>query len=303
FSEVSTGYYSNPQPKRVIHVDATPANLGRVLRTDVCVNADAGLFLGRVLACGDSLRRPPDQHLTARIRQLKAEAAKEVCNVPQPKCGVDPLALVGALRRHVPEDGLLFVDVTVSEHLAAEHYRVVRPRSYFNPVDNQAMGWSIPAAVGAQRVHYGRTVATLTGDGCLLMSALEITTAGRESLPVKFFILDDQAYHYMQMLQKPAYLRTTATILARLDYAAMAQAFGVAYQEIGFHAELDAKVLGGIAPPGRVLVRVVTDYGDRKIRWLEGVRGKYTKELSVGQKARFLARIGSRAIQFEKQND
>ena len=47
---------------------------------------------------------------------------------------------------------------------------------------------------------------------------------------MKFFVLDDQAYHYMQMLQKPAYRRTTATILARLDYAALAKGFGVGYQ-------------------------------------------------------------------------
>src|SRR5262249_57446625 len=136
----------------------------------------------------------------------------------------------------VPGGGLVFVDVTVTDHLAAEHYRVVRPRTYFNPVENQAMGWSIPAALGAQRVNFGRTVATLTGDGCALMSGLEISTAARESLPVKFFILDDQAYHYMQMLQKPAYLRTTATILARMDYRALAQALGVAYAEVRTHA-------------------------------------------------------------------
>ena len=35
FSEVSTGFYSDPQPRQVIHVDANPCNLGRVLRTDV----------------------------------------------------------------------------------------------------------------------------------------------------------------------------------------------------------------------------------------------------------------------------
>ena len=132
---------------------------------------------------------------------------------------------------------------------------------------------------------------------------MEITTAGREGLPVKFFILDDQAYHYMQMLQKPAYLRTTATILARLDYQAMAQAFGVAYQEVTSHAELDAKVRGAVCHPGPVLVRVVTDYGNRKVRWVEAVRKRYTKELTAGQKARFLARIGSRAIHHENKND
>jgi len=303
FSEVSTGYYGNPQPKQVIHVDANPCNLGRVLKTDVCVHADAGVYLGRLLACGDKVRRAADKWLVNHIRMLKAEEAKSLCNIPQGKCGVDPLATVAALRKVLPEDALLFTDVSVTEHLAAEHIVVRHPRTYFNPVDNQAMGWSIPAALGAQRVHYGKTVATLTGDGCLLMSAMEITTASREHLPVKFVILDDQAYHYMQMLQKPAYLRTTATILTRLDYKAMAQAFGVAYTEIASHAELEAKLRGALAHDGPVLVRVVTDYGNRKVRWVDAVRARYTKELTPAQKARFLARIGSRAVHLEKKND
>jgi acetolactate synthase-1/2/3 large subunit len=303
FSEVSTGYYGDPQPKHVIHVDANPCNLGRVMKTDVCVHADAGVFLGRVLACGDRLRRAEDKWLVNHIRGLKAESAKQLCDVPQGKCGVDPLATVAALRKVLPEDALLFTDVSVTEHLAAEHVVVRQPRTYFNPVDNQAMGWSVPAAIGAQRVHYGKTVVTLTGDGCLLMSAMEISTAAREHLPVKFVILDDQAYHYMQMLQLPAYLRTTATILTRIDYRALAQAFGVAYAEVSSHAELEAKLRGALCHDGPVLVRVATDYGKRKVRWVEAVRARYTKELTAAQKARFLARIGARAIQFDKQND
>ena len=67
------------------------------------------------------------------------------------ECGADPMALVLALRRNLCEDAQLFVDVTVSEHLAAEAFTVCRPRTYFNPTDNQSMGWSIPAALGAQR--------------------------------------------------------------------------------------------------------------------------------------------------------
>jgi acetolactate synthase-1/2/3 large subunit len=302
FGEVSTGNYSNPQPRHVVHVDANPCNLGKVLRTDVCVHADAGVFLGRLLACGDQIRRPADHAVVARIRELKADAAKELCDIPQPKCGVDPLAVVASLRRCLPEDALLFTDVSVTEHLAAEHFRVSHPRTYFNPVNNQSMGWSIPAAVGAQRVFPGRAVAALTGDGCLLMSALEMGTTAREGLPVKFVVLDDQAYHYMQMLQLPAYLRTTATVLARMDYRALAQATGVAYTEVASHAGLDATIRGAVAHPGPVLVRVVTDYNDRKIRWVDAVRAKYTKELTAAQKARFLARIGSRALR-EKDND
>ena len=136
-------------------------------------------------------------------------------------------------------DALTFVDVTLSQYLATECFTTTQPRTFFNPTDNQAMGWSIPAALGAQKVHPNRQTVTITGDGCFLMSCTEITTAARERLPVKFFVLDDQAYHYMQELQSPAYLRTTATILARLDYRSLAMGYGVAYQEIRTPDELE----------------------------------------------------------------
>jgi acetolactate synthase-1/2/3 large subunit len=195
------------------------------------------------------------------------------------------------------------VDVTQAEHWAAEGFTVCQPRTYFNPTNNQAMGWSIPAALGAQRAFPGRQTVAVIGDGCFLMSAMEISTAARECLPVKFFVLDDQAYHYMQTLQKSAYLRTTATILARLDYRALAQGFGVAYNEILTTADLEAGIQNALCQPGPVLTRVVTDYGKRPCRWIEAVKDRYREELCTEQKVRFLARIGSRALQFHPAND
>jgi acetolactate synthase-1/2/3 large subunit len=165
------------------------------------------------------------------------------------------------------------------------------------------MGWSIPAALGAQRVHPGRQVVTLTGDGCFLMTAMEISTAARACLPVKFFILDDQAYHYMQALQKQAYKRTTATVLAHLDYEALAKGFGVGYLEISDPKELEGGIRAAIEYVGPVLVRVVTDYGQRPLRWLKAAKDRFSKELSTEQKVRFLARLGARSLDLHPQND
>lgn len=302
YSEVSTGFYSIPKHKHVIHVDANPNNLGRNVANALCVHADAGLFLQRVIDQQDTVRRPPDCALTAQIQKFKG-AERQINSEVYAKCGADPMALILALRRCIAKDALVFVDVTLSEHLAAEAFAVYDPRTYFNPTDNQAMGWSTPAALGAQRVQPGRQVVTLTGDGCFLMSAMEITTAAREGLPVKFFVLDDQAYHYMQMLQNAAYLRTTATILARMDYAALARGFGVGYHEIRCTEELEAGIRGALCMPGPVLVRVITDYGKRPVRFIDAARERFTQELSTQQKVRFLSRIGSRAVQFHKESD
>lgn len=302
FSEVSTGYYSNPQPKHVVHVDANQCNLGRVLKTDVCVHADAGVFLQHLLEKADCLKRPANTRLQALICKEKAQELRCYCKA-KGTCGIHPTALVLALRRALSDDGLLFVDVTVSEHLAAEAFRVCQSRTYFNPTDNQAMGWSIPAAIGAQRAFPGRMVATITGDGCFLMSALEMSTAVRACLPVKFFILDDHTYQYMQMLQEPAFKRTTATVLPTIDYASFAKGIGIAYQEIKPGDSLDASLQNTFAHAGPVLVRVVTDYSHVEIRWIEAVRKHFTKDLAPAQAARFLTRVGVRSLDRTPESD
>lgn len=302
FSEVSTGFYSLPQHRCLIHVDINQHNLGRVMRTAVAVHSDAGVFIQQALDQADCLRRPPAARLVQSIRHHKAQDHRQH-ERNYARCGVDPMAFVLALRRVTAPDALVFVDVTVSQYFATEAYTACQPRTFFNPTNNQAMGWSIPAALGAQSVHPGRQVVTITGDGCFLMSAMEVSTAARARLPVKFFVLDDQAYHYMQELQQAAYLRTTATILARLDYRSLALGWGVGYQEVRCADELDARLRCVLEHPGPMLVRVVTDYGRRPIRWLRAARQRYINELNFEQKRRFLARVGSRALDRHPEND
>lgn len=301
YSEVSTANYAIPQ-KCVIHVDANPNNLGRVVKAAACVHADAGLFLAKLNEHADVVCRPPNPRLTHQIAVLKREECQKNSEIFG-KCGVDPMAFVLSLRRCLHPDALVFVDVTATEHYAAEAFTACQPRTYFNPTDNQEMGWSIPASIGAQRVFPGRQTVTITGDGCFLMSAMELSTAARECLSVKFFILDDQAYHIMQSLQKPAYLRTTATVLAKLDYEALARGLGVGYCEIDSNPNLEGSIHAALCQPGPVLCRVVTDYGKRPIRWVQATKNQFTDALTTQQKIHFLARLGGRAVHLQRHND
>ncbi|MBM3995321.1 MAG: thiamine pyrophosphate-binding protein [Planctomycetes bacterium] len=302
FSEVSTGFYSLPAHRCLIHVDINENVLGRVMRNATCVHSDVGVFLSRALEQADALRRPDNARLRDIIQLRRRDEARVNDEIFARTC-VDPMRFVQTLRRLSAADALTFVDVTLSQYLATECFTATGPRTFFNPTDNQAMGWSIPAALGAQKVHPNRQTLTITGDGCFLMSCTEISTAARERLPVKFFVLDDQAYHYMQELQSPAFLRTTATILARLDYRSLAMGYGVAYQEIRNHDELEPRLRTVFEHNGPVLTRVVVDYRRRPIRWINAARGRFVNELTPEQRRRFLARIASRAAERHPQND
>lgn len=302
YAEVSTGYYSQPAKPHLIHVDINEHNLGRVMGASVCVHADAGVFFARALEDRDRLCRPPDNRLVNHIAAWKRQEERK-WGMVHARRGVDPMCFLRTLRCLAGDDALTFVDVTVSQYWATEAYASVQPRTFFNPTNNQGMGWSIPAALGAQRANPGRRVVTITGDGCFLLSAMEISTAARAGLPVKFFILDDQAYHYMQELQRAAYMRTTATILTRLDYRALAQGWGVAYQEVLSNDQLEGRLGGSLMCDGPVLTRVAIDYRDRPVRWIDAARAKYFRELSPEQKVRFAARVGTRALDRRPEND
>jgi len=302
YSEVSTANYSIPPIRRVIHVDAEPANLGRNVAADVAVHADSGRFLERLLSDSAAIRREDDPGLRRRIAQDRAldRACHEAAEITQ---AVDPMRLFVELRRQLHPEDLIYLDVTASTHWAAESLWVPGPRRYFAPSDNQSMGWSIPAAIAAQAVRPEVRVISVAGDGCFLMSGLETSTAAREGLPVKFLVLDDGAYHYMQMLQQPLYRRTTATQLAPIDYAAFAHAMGLAYLRIGTNDQVPGSLHSGLNYPGPILIHVHISYKGRELRWLSALRTSYLDKLDTPEKLRLGTRVAVRSVKPFKVND
>ena len=135
------------------------------------------------------------------------------------------------------------------------------------------------------------------------MSAIEMSTAARAGLPVKFFVFDDGAYHYMQMLQEPVYRRTTATDIARIDYAAFAQSVGLTFNQIATNADVIPGLQRALACAGPVLTQVLVSYEGREIRWLGALRSEYLKKMPTNQKVRLAARIGVRTVSRRTDSD
>ena len=146
--------------------------------------------------------------------------------------------------------------------------------------------------------------STVTGDGCFLMTAMEISTAAREGLPVKFFVLDDQAYHYMQVLQETgvppddgddpgaAGLRGPGEGLRRRVHGDRQR------QRPGRRHPRGAGTAGAGADARRHRLRQAADPLAGR-----GAQAATSKELTTEQKVRFLARLGSRALELRSRND
>src|SRR5690625_3064530 len=54
-----------------------------------------------------------------------------------------------------------------------------------------SMGYGLPAAVAAKRIHPDRTVVCFAGDGCCMLHGQEFATAVQYDLPIIVLIIDN----------------------------------------------------------------------------------------------------------------
>lgn len=89
-----------------------------------------------------------------------------------------------------------------------------------------SMGWAIGAAVGTALATRGKPVVCITGDGALLMSGQELSTAVQEKLPIIFVILNDAALGTVKHGQQMAGAELIGFDLPSVDFVMYAKSMG-----------------------------------------------------------------------------
>src|SRR5690606_39224515 len=110
-----------------------------------------------------------------------------------------------------------------------QHWRFDDPRKHLTSGALGAMGFGLPAALGAQLADPDATVVCVSGDGSFLMNVQELATLGRYRLPVKIVLLDNQRLGLVRQWQQLFFeQRYSETDLSdNPDFVALAQSFGI----------------------------------------------------------------------------
>jgi acetolactate synthase-1/2/3 large subunit len=90
------------------------------------------------------------------------------------------------------DDTIVTTGVGQHQMWAAQYYRFNVPRHWITSGGLGAMGFGLPAAMGAQAAYPGRTVIDIDGDGSFLMNVQELACCYCEKLPVKVLLLNNQ---------------------------------------------------------------------------------------------------------------
>ena len=202
-------------------------NWGRARLIAVSIQADAAAAVSELLEALPDDPPPEAPDIMARMGDRRRNPQDAV---DDPRAA----AIFEELRRVLPDDGVLVNDMTMTSYRSAGLFPVDQPRSYMFPIYFGTLGFSLPAAIGAQVACPERPVLSLSGDGGFLFTAEELATAVREQLPVVAVVFNDWSYAAIDGNFRGNFEgRTVDVRLHNPDFVAFGKSFGVAAEGRG----------------------------------------------------------------------
>lgn len=219
-SEVTTQDYTLLSADQVlIHVDIEPEVLGKVYPPDLGIAADireALMAFTELLITNSWQDWAIDCHHRYQEASCLTVTDEDVLNKH----------IMKALTDTLPTNSVITNDAGNFAGWLHAYYPFTEKHTYVGPTSG-AMGYGLPAAIGAKLATPEKTVVSLSGDGGFMMTCQELETAVREKVPIIALVFNNNMYGTIRMHQEihnPR--RVIGTDLGEVSFATLASAVG-----------------------------------------------------------------------------
>ena len=241
-----------------IDLDANELRHSRV-PLDLEIHADAKAALAALVRALQLTLRPDTAAWLDQISQWKAKyplLRGKPSHLPKPQSVIEA---VNVSVRGKP----VIVTTGVGQHQCwvPRHFDFNAPeRVLLTSSGHGTMGFDLPAAIGAKIANPGATVVCFAGDGSLQMNIQELATIAEQQMDIKIVVLDNHALSIVAQFQRQNWKSHPSTgERYNPDFAAIAQAYGIAGVSITSGDDLRAKISAALKRKGPVLIHCLVD--------------------------------------------
>ena len=241
---------------KVIHVDIEASQIGRNVPVEVGLVGDVKPVLEALLPLVDHVDRSA---WLEQIDTLKREHPS--LQIPESK-GLLAQHVLYDLNQLIQEEDDMIAVTGVGQHQmwAAQYLLFNRANSFISSGGLGAMGYEVPAAMGAQVGRPGATVWSIAGDGGFQMTLQELATIVQEKLPVKIAIFNNGHLGMVRQWQELFYDKHYKSVpIPGPDYVALAGAFGIPALKVTRRSEVSPSLRKAQSHPGPFLIDFVIE--------------------------------------------
>lgn len=259
FSEVTTQGYSIPSnEQKIIHIDIDYTTLGKVYAPDLGIIADANEAMAALLEADINIINPQKWLSWAQQRREVYRKLVSIEHAPNDN-KVDMKQIVYAMQKVLPDDTIITNDAGNFSGWLHSFYQFKEKKTYIGPVSG-AMGYGVPAAIGAKLAHPERTVVSLSGDGGFMMTMQELATAAHYNIPIVSIVFNNNMYGTIRMHQEKHHpSRVIGTTLTNPDLKLLGESFGFFSERVTEDQAFESCLQRALASGKPALIEVVCD--------------------------------------------
>ena len=261
-------------PTKLIQIDVDPREIGKNYPVEVALLGDARAAVDDLLAALGPGGGPGAYRQTPyfeEIQRLKSDWSAQV----EVKSGSRAVPMTQAravreIQRATRDDAIVVTGAGLPQGMVKQRWVTRRPRTHITSGGFSTMGFTLPAAIGAQLAAPDRQVLGICGDGDFLQTMQELAAAAMLGSPICAVILDNSGWISIKGGQQAFFGRSAATDFLRdgatysPDYAAIGRAFGLHAEHVRDPDEVCPAVARALASggPSLVAIDVSRDLGD-----------------------------------------
>lgn len=188
-----------------------------------------------------------------RKKMVWLETCLEIKSLLANKDDLAPNKLMRKLSMIIPDNSIITTDVGQNQVWVSQSFTVKNNQRILFTGGHGAMGYSLPAAIGAYYAGKGRRIYSINGDGGIQMNIQELQFVAREKLPLTIVIFNNRSLgmirHFQEMYFDSNYTQTVANEgYEAPDFSLVALAFGLRHYLIEKPEDLHEDMVTGDGP-------------------------------------------------------
>jgi acetolactate synthase-1/2/3 large subunit len=241
----------------IIHIDIDPAEIGKNVNADIPIVGDAKNVLADLLErykeYSDRKGGPNRSGWLDSITELKKQYPLKY---KKEFDGLSPGFIIEKIYELTGGDAIICTEVGQNQMWTAQYYKFDKPRTFISSGGLGAMGFGLPASIGAKVGMPDKTVIDIAGDGSIQMVSQELATAVVNKIPVKVMILNNgylgMVRQWQEFFWDKRYSHTN--IYNSVDFVKLAEAYGAVGIRVKKKEEVESAIKKALETDNVVMV-------------------------------------------------
>jgi len=239
----------------IAHVDIDPAEIGKIIETQIPIVADAKETLKEMLrievTCTDTTDWKKLNLSRKKLHPFKYDKEQTTEIKPQ-----KVIEFIGELTKG---EAIVATDVGQHQMWAAQFYPFKNEKQLITSGGLGTMGYGIPAAIGAKLGCPDKEVVLFVGDGGFQMTNQELAILNIYNSPIKIVILNNRSLGMVRQWQESFFneRRSESVFESQPDFVKMAEAYHIKGVRLDNPATVEADLTEAFKETGSILIEVM----------------------------------------------